>query len=454
MKKFVNTSAGEAVEVLAPGAEKILTYTAVEMPKVVYNYNQIAVIAWVQDDDTKEVINANATKPVQLAGYADLGVVNKSVASGGLCEFAFTPKFQVTNPGSIEVSDYMVELYIDGKKEGELAGQTIAPGETKDISFPEIMLGGGNNSVEFFLRVAAGDIASLNNFSSSVTVPKAGDIAEDYLMGYESEETGRIASNSIVNDPLGGGLNFRTVDATYVNASNKIGGFGSSDKSLVVNFWQWDPANVNANGSLIVADRIVVPTGAKLSFDHAFTTWGGSNDRLEVQVSKDCGLTFTTLFNKAGATLRTAPELNQNNAYFKPTAAQWKENEVDLANYVGETIMVRIKVTSAWGDMLYIDNINVSAPNSVEDLLNDETLSIFPNPASDLINFELNTNASDNITYSITDAVGRVIKKATMNKTGNTFLVSENVSNLNNGLYFVKFNVGNRQITERFNVIK
>jgi hypothetical protein len=88
------------------------------------------------------------------------------------------------------------------------------------------------------------------------------------------------------------------------------------------------------------------------------------NDRLQVSVSNDCGATFSTFFDKAGAALSTAG--STSDGYFNPAPGDWKTQKiiVDGTLLNAGNIIVSFKNTSDYGNNIFIDNINITQEKS------------------------------------------------------------------------------------------
>ena len=144
------------------------------------------------------------------------------------------------------------------------------------------------------------------------------------------------------------------------------GGYNASAKSLACEFFKI-PKGKTVELYLPRMDLTGV-TGAKLTFDHAKANYdaAGNDDRLVIEVSTDCGTTWTTVFDKQGNALATAPFLA---ALWLPTSGDWMSNEIDFTPYVGQSeVLVRLSGISDFGNNLYVDNIAVTnsactAPN-------------------------------------------------------------------------------------------
>ncbi|MEM6964076.1 MAG: fibronectin type III domain-containing protein [Bacteroidota bacterium] len=117
-----------------------------------------------------------------------------------------------------------------------------------------------------------------------------------------------------------------------------------------------------------------IETGDSLFFDYRYVdfTGGGANattlgegDTLEVQVSTDCGMTYTTIFN-----------VNQDNHI---TSNQLATISLGLDSYAGEALKFRFLGTWGTGDYyLDIDNINVFQCTTL-DLLTSSTAELDTN---------------------------------------------------------------------------
>ena len=105
---------------------------------------------------------------------------------------------------------------------------------------------------------------------------------------------------------------------------------------------------------------------SNLEFDVAYADAGDAQDKLEVFISVDCGLTYKNIYSKAGAALATAP---QQEGAFYPTANQWRKERISLNNYRTGQVLIKLVGTNAYGNNIYVDNLYVSgAPDMTEPL--------------------------------------------------------------------------------------
>ncbi len=105
-------------------------------------------------------------------------------------------------------------------------------------------------------------------------------------------------------------------------------------------------------------------SSAQLQFDVAYAAFNITRfDGLEVLVSTDCGVTFTSVYSKTGSTVAVGnlPTAPATTASFTPTAAQWRTETINLSAYVGNSkVIVAFKNLSGNGNRLFVDNINLT----------------------------------------------------------------------------------------------
>ncbi len=149
-----------------------------------------------------------------------------------------------------------------------------------------------------------------------------------------------------------------------------VGGSPTGTRAAFVDFY-----NYNASGQ---RDRLISPplnlsglSSATLSFRHAYRQYNaGTNDSLLVKVSVNCGQSWTTVLAVGGNTLAT---LSASTSSFTPSAASnWCGAGSNLAcfnlplnAFTGQQqVWVQFEAVNAYGNNLYIDDVQVSGvPN-------------------------------------------------------------------------------------------
>ena len=84
----------------------------------------------------------------------------------------------------------------------------------------------------------------------------------------------------------------------------------------------------------------------------------------------------------------------------------------------------------------------------IEDYAAEHEISIYPNPASNIVNIDLGSvEFGKDITIDIYDMLGR--KVGTHNHNSSEGSIEINVSSFSEGLYFVKMNINGHSVTEK-----
>ncbi len=384
----------------------------------------------------------------------DLQTQNQTSTPADYCVSTITPKVYVTNNETNACSGYEVSYSIDG---GAPVSQTIttplAGGASVSHTFPAAAISGGTHSISYDISPTSStelELVTGNNTSDS---PSFLTISSSVSATPKSEDFESVGSTEMPTGAYTDGdlSNFFTVDISYLSTSSTqpVGGFGQSANSLWFYFWNNSAGKVGS----VFFDKIdlVGKESASITFDHAFTTWQGTNDKLEIFVSEDCGSSWTSVWVKTGADLKTAPEINQNNSFFIPGNDDWVANTVNLDNYVGKEIMVKFTGTSDFGDCLYVDNINISGVTTgVEELFSSDLVRTFPNPANNNVTVAIESVKAANVTISVIDVVGKVVfaqQNTAINKGENQINIS--TTNLESGVYFVTISENGLSTTKR-----
>jgi PKD repeat protein len=162
--------------------------------------------------------------------------------------------------------------------------------------------------------------------------------------------------------PLGWSILNTDQGSTWTRNST-VGLAPSSGNSMIfLNYSENDIGNQDEFRSPILSFTNLL--SAQISFDVAYAAYNASYiDGLEVLLSSDCGITWNSLYLKTGLTvgpgnLPTAPPTTSN---FTPTSAQWRNETINLDQYIGEPgVRITFRNLPAYGNNLYIDNINIS----------------------------------------------------------------------------------------------
>jgi hypothetical protein len=231
----------------------------------------------------------------------------------------------------------------------------------------------------------------------------------------------------------------------------------------------------SGESKLIFEKRDFSGTTAQLSFTHAYAQYQNEADKLKISVSTDCGATWTSVWEKSGTALATAPA-HGNNTRFWPEITEWVDNTVDLSAYDNAPeVMIAFEGISAYGNNLFIDDINTGVASTASwdcDPVNGcvdpgagsgqytsitacnavctstdvtETISsfsVYPNPVKDVLTIE-----GSYISIEIVDVFGKVVLSCRSQK-------EIDVSSLSNGVYFANIKNQKEIIVKKITVAK
>lgn len=225
----------------------------------------------------------------------------------------------------------------------------------------------------------------------------------------------------------------------YVSASSSITDSPSSNYGN----------NQNSSVTLSTPINLVSASIAQLSF---YAKWDIENnyDYVQLEVSTDNGNNWIPQCGKFTNTGVSDQSGANNEPLYDGTQNTWVQEEIDLSDYIGTSILIRFKLISDGfisGDGFYFDDLQIKTIEdnlSVTDVqLND--IAIYPNPTNDLIT--INTTLED---YSINlySIQGQLIYEDV--KLSGTKTIG--LSSFSKGVYLMTIHSENAQKT--FKIIK
>lgn len=426
-KMYPNPSGTTLAQNWTSGQAQTVNFRA-KIPSFIFDKNQIAIVAFIQDDDNKEVHQAARSPQKQVRVDAKLAAYNGNFLNCNVNNFE--PKVTLKNNGT----DYISTLEMDVKVDGNFVvtkswSGNLAPGSQTTVTLDPIakITGAHNIQVIAYQPNAENDQNTFNDTIrgsfSFPDAPVAYPVTEDFESG--------IPSSFIIENP--------DLGETWKDAAYSANGNGS--KSAMIRFYAIPEGAIN---------YLYLPTldltgadFAKLSFDRAHVRYNANfEDRCDIEGSNDCGKTWVSLWSKKGSALATAAN---STSEFKPTASQWAADFASLDYFAGESeVFVRFKAISDYGNNLYIDNINVEStptsnggpqkPTGIEQILFEQNLSLYPNPAKHFVKVQLAETVA-NSTVKVFDARGAELLQTTIENSSQLML---NTTNFASGLYFVQ----------------
>lgn len=459
-----SATTGTTLPAMNAGDSITYTFTAVA-PSYIRVYDEIGFAFFVEDGSGGDVMQSVYSNPITIAAPLDVSTANATFngTSTDYCDNTLTPAFDVTNAETTVITSIEADYTIGTGTAVPvtISGLNLAQGQSTTITFPATTIPTGSNNITYRVLGLNGgnpDYTATNNngLSGSRIVMSATAVANDITTTFDNMSIGATTiANAIADNP--DGIRAFAVNSGISNTVTwNLGGFGNSDGCF-----RWDFYSVDAGqSSRIIYEKIDMTaanaTTSWLKWSTAYAQYTNENDRLEVLVSTDCGLTWTSLYNQAGSALATAPL--HGSSRFYPEVTEWRADSVSLTPYLTSTeLMVAFKGTSAYGNSLYVDDIQTTFEGTINvNRVESPTTSftLFPNPVQNTLNVNFEVADATDLNISIQNALGQTVQQvANQSFVGETTL-KVNTSNLAAGVYFINAVSGNAVITKRFVVEK
>lgn len=372
--------------------------------------------------------------PVNLPAL-DASIVSIVTLNNTACGNTIQPVINFKNMGQNAITNAVISYSIDG---GTATSYTysgsIASLASTNITLPTsgIVAVGNHNVVINIVTIngsADGNSTTVNTQSQAFTI----NSATGQVIAAQGFEAATVPPTGYTIDNPDGAT-------TWAQAS--VG--RNSTKSMYMNFFDYQTNNEIDDLNLPFADLTQYNGAAAMTFDVAYRYYSGTTnttwDTLQVLISTDCGVTWTSLYKKWYTTLATVT--GAQTTAFTPTNTQWRNETIDLTPYVSSNkALIKFRAINNYENNLYLDNINIASTSTVglNNYDNEKLqLNLFPNPADNSFNLYFQNNKIENSVISIVNSKGQeVFNKRVVTKTDGNLEVID-IANFNAGVYFVK----------------
>lgn len=432
-RKMYPTAAGTVL----PGTwtnGQIQTVTiAAPVPTYIRDIAEVGIIAFVQNNTTKEVAQAAKSEPLPVPLYSS---VTPPPANFYNCTNQLTPILDVTNLGTTPITSMVINQKVNGTTTTVNWTGNLVTGSTANCTLNPMTLTAGSNTIEY-------KVVSMNGQPH----PSAVRSTVTARMFLQTSKVNTVSQSFLAAafPPQNWAVDNGASTAGFALAQS---GANGTIRSAKVDFYNISDAEVDYL-YLPRLDLSGVTGSLALNFMIAHAQYQTSNDRLRVQVSTNCGTTWTDRFNKAGSALSTAPA---STAAFTPSSpAQWRTETVDLTSFNGQSdVLIRFQATSNYGNNLYIDEVTFNATVGVLDLSNAWGLSVYPNPVNDLAKVKLTMERAAELNLSVRNMLGQTVLVQPMGQLeSGDHLLDVDFSQLDAGMYLLEIRMGNEVVHHR-----
>lgn len=396
MKKFLPGMGGVNMnEVYMPG-ETFSTEQSWELANI-YDIDEVAVVAFIQDDNDKSVKQAAIAQDVPVEPEYSLDAVASSImgVDGFTCEGNINPQVMIQNYGSTALTSLNVEYEINGTTGSIDWSGNLGFYETASVDLGTIEFTPDNDNVLNITTSNPNGSTDENSSNNSVnvsvqtaelaTLQITVEVKTDYYPGETSWEI-RDDNNTVV------------AEASYQAGTEDSFGGGGPDATTTKTH------------------------EVTLSVNKCYT--------FKLMDSFGDGMSYT-----GGASGVTPFGYRILSSFGQPIVADQANN----FNF-GDDTEAAMKTDETSG---------LAGSNEFT------AFNVYPNPVSDLLRIELSLTKPETVNVEVIDLLGKVVKTEQFNEasSGKT-LMNLNVSDLSAGIYTVRVNSDSSQSLRKFTVAK
>ena len=391
-------------------------------------------------------------------GLVDISAKTKMITPP-FCDPNATPEVTIYNNSTTPIDTFEVSYSLNsGTPVVQFITTPLLAGDSTLITFSPIVVSAEKNA--FIFNVNIDTVVNLidsfqnnqysysNDFFYILPTPFGTSFSEDF----ESYNHGVIdPTNAFLITPPVGSQAYVVDNNNMSGVNNSLGGFWKSQQSFR---WKLPFIPSGIESSLIYQKmNFSAATDSELEFSYAYSqNTSNSQDSLNIDISTDCGTTWTTVFGDFGSSLATAPA---HSGFFYPDSLEWKKELVNLSAYDGESeVLLRFRVYSDDGASLFLDDINVSTSVGIHTPQKENNFSVFPNPSNGQVTISGIINSSTNAIINVSDLTGKIVqhKIIFMEKGKNT--IALNLSTLAKGMYYISINTDESQLVTPISIIE
>ena len=314
--------------------------------------------------------NINIGKP----DPGDLQLVSIDQPGSIICSPTVTPVVTIKNTGSETIASVNVSYSVDNGAPAvtSFTSLNLASGQQLSLTLdPPFIFTLGVHIIKVFISDVLTTVNSRDQNQSNDTLTKVftlvGRVTTPLTEGFESPIF--PPPNWAVDNPD----NSITWERTTAAAK-------SGSASMVIRNYDYPQSNTVDKFASPIITGLAGYDSLFVSFDLAYALGNkginGNIDTLELRVSRDCGQTFTTVWQKWGTDLQTST----SGGRFTPATNDWKNIKVYLTPFINTpSFQLYFVAKGNKQNNLYIDNINVYGI-TLPQRLKDQGYLIYPNP--------------------------------------------------------------------------
>ena len=427
---------GDTIKTTSKGHYEYKKYEVilpVNIANVPLKLSDLEVVAFIAEGDNNIYTGHKATVEIPDNISSDLVLTDATIYPKTLKFEPITPKVEITNNGTMEVTKFDVKLLFDGKIFSKTFKGKLAKGEKTTIEFdtqnftssqyysfqfnlPRLSIYAGNKALV--------DIDNSNNYIFKFSYGFVEKFIDTINLSFEIKNDNVDIDNIILDMSQ---AEFKWRGWQDQGDSYKPCGANNTTHALAMLLYGGEYAGKTA---YIMFGEVDLTTNPKKMFTYHYAySDGGRNGTppvITVEATTDWGVTWQKL-NEI-----TCQETGTAVGNYIPKSSEYKRIDIDLKDYANQDAIFRIGIRAGSdGNLVYIDEISIYKNNgSIAEELDD--IAIYPNPTTTYL--KINSQSFVGADYQIFDAAGKVVTKGT--NISNII----NVENLVTGSYNLKIN--------------
>ncbi len=197
----------------------------------------------------------------------------------------------------------------------------------------------------------------------------------------------------------------------------------------------------NPSNDWLISPQLTLGTSSSITLWVKTLTdeWGLERYNIAVSTTNNNPASFTVI---SGSPYQTAP------------VANWTEVNYDLTAYDNQTVYIGIQCVSDDAFIFMIDDISINT-NLVgsDEILSNNFVNIYPNPANDFININFNSELTSKARIVIYNILGETMALIEENNISSETLKID-VSNYPSGIYYLNVQADNKVLYSKISVVK
>ena len=357
-----------------------------------------------------------------------------------ICTNNFAPTVVLRNLGMQTLSSVIISSVIDnGTPINYNWNGTLTSLATTTVTLNELNFTEGNHNLKIYVTSPNKGTDQNNKNDTLKTTVQYYDAITTIKEGFEGN-TFPPKAFDIVNPD-------KSISWKQASGIAKTG-----NKSAVID--NFNNLNIGQQDYLRLPDMILTGIdSAYFSFQVAASTFtptskeGNNWDTLEVLISKDCGITYTSLYKKWGATLVTTETENTNS--FVPLSTEWRKDSINLTSYINSgKFLLAFKNTTGNENNIYLDDINLRT-QTINPNLKVSGFLVTPNPTKGNITVQFYPNPINLISIQLYNLTGqKLLEQKIVSGSGNPTYQFD-INNYPAGTYITRAIFTDRIITKK-----